>query len=71
MAKSYAVEVIADAGGNWAGNALRFATAAEAEAWGNDLAYRWLAVRGKRIVETNDPVNYTWDGTNLTEVKSE
>jgi len=71
MAKSFSPEVIADAGGNWTGNALRFATRQEAEGWVADLAYRWTAVRGTRVVESDDPVNYKWDGVNLTEVKTE
>lgn len=71
MAKSFAAEVIADAGGQWAGNALRFASRQEAESWVADLALRWILVRGTRVVESNDPVNYKWDGTNLTEVTPE
>jgi hypothetical protein len=68
MPKSYAPEVIADERGNWTGNNLRFATAKEAEAYVSDLAFRWIAVRGTRVVESNDPVNYKWDGTQLVEV---
>jgi hypothetical protein len=55
---SWRPEVIADHSGKWCGNALRFAT--EAEAWEDvrDLANRWFAVRETRVVKSEDPVNY-------------
>jgi len=56
---SYIPEVIADSTGKWIGNALRFATKAEAEAYVQDLMWRWTAVRDTRVVESADPVNYT------------
>jgi len=52
------MEVVADSTGTWAGNALRFATHAEAECYAADLASRWLLVRETRVVESSDPVNY-------------
>ena len=55
---SFAPEVIADNSGKWTGNALRFATAAEAKIYVDDLSYRWLAVREVRVVASTDPVNY-------------
>lgn len=55
---SYAAEVIADDSGTWAGNALRFATEAEAERYASDLYGRWMLVREKRVVTSEDPVNY-------------
>jgi hypothetical protein len=55
---SWKPEVIADASGKWAGNALRFATKEEAEADVTDLMMRWYAVRDTRVVESDDPVNY-------------
>lgn len=57
---SWKPEVIADSGGKWAGNALRFATKAEAEANVVNLALRWRAVHDWRVVESEDPVNYRW-----------
>ena len=51
-------EVIADAGGKWCGNALVFATEAEAKQYIGDLAMRWMAVRDWRAVECDEPVNY-------------
>lgn len=54
---SYKVEVQADSSGTWAGNGLRFATEDVAKAYGEDLAYRWTAVREWRVVESTDPVN--------------
>lgn len=67
---SFAPEVIAAGNGNkWAGNALRFATHHEAERWAIDLSYRWLAVVETRVVESTDPVNYSYgDNGSLTEV---
>jgi hypothetical protein len=54
--KSFKPEVIADSSGEWTGNALRFATKEEAEAWVRDLSMRWTLVRETRVVETDDPV---------------
>jgi len=55
---SYKAEVIADSSGKFAGNGLRFATEAEAEAYAADLASRWLLVTDTRVVESDDAVNY-------------
>jgi hypothetical protein len=57
---SFKAEVQADDTGTWAGNALRFATRVEAEQYVADLMWRWTAVRETRVVECDDPVNYTW-----------
>jgi hypothetical protein len=58
---SYKPEVIADSSGKWATNALRFATEAEALAFGDDLASRWTLVRDYRASESPDPVTHRWD----------
>ncbi len=60
MTRSYKPEVIADSGGTWCGNALRFATREEAEANVLNLSMRWMLVRDTRVVESDDPVNYAW-----------
>lgn len=57
---SYAPEVQTDNTGKWYGNAVRFATEAEAQAWALDRMMRWIAVRDTRVVESEDPVNYRW-----------
>jgi hypothetical protein len=57
---SWKPQVIADSSGNWAGNALRFATKEEADANGRNLMMRWLAVREVRSVESDDPVSHAW-----------
>lgn len=57
---SWKPQVIADRTGNWAGNALRFATKEEADANVANLASRWLAVREVRSVECDDPVSHAW-----------
>lgn len=54
---SYKVEVIADSSGEWAGNALRFATRESAETYARNLAWRWTAVRDTRVVECDNPAN--------------
>jgi hypothetical protein len=66
---SFAPEVIADNSGKWSGNALRFATREEAEANVRDLAFRWFAVRETRVVESADPVNYSYVEGVLAEVR--
>jgi hypothetical protein len=60
--KSWAAEVIADSSGKWVGNALRFATATEAERYVSDLAMRWTAVRQTRVVESDDPITEKSNG---------
>lgn len=54
---NYKAEVIADNSGKWIGNALRFATYAEAQSYVADLQWRWTAVRQTSVVECDDPVN--------------
>jgi hypothetical protein len=69
MKISFATEVQTDSTGKWYGNAARFATEREAEAWVHDRMMRWTAVRGTRVVESDDPVNCHWDfDTNKTVV---
>jgi hypothetical protein len=58
---SYKSEVIADNTGKFCGNALRFATREEAEAYVTDLAWRWTAVSDTRVVECDEPVNYRYE----------
>jgi hypothetical protein len=57
---SWAPEVIADSTGKWVGNQLRFATKQEALDNVRDLEMRWFAVRDTRVVESSDPVNYSY-----------
>jgi hypothetical protein len=57
---SFKPEVQTDGTGKWYGNALRFATRAEAEAQVAALMMRWTAVRDTRVVESDDPVNYRY-----------
>ena len=46
-------------------NAVVFATWAEADNYGADLAYRWTAVRDMRVAETDEEPNYVWIHGNL------
>ena len=55
--RSYAVEVLADNSGIWAGNGLRFANRNSAESYAKDLMWRWTAVKEWRVVDSSDPVN--------------
>ena len=57
---SWKSEVVADKGGEFCGDTLRFATSAEAGAHVLDLALRKTAVYNSRIVECNEPVNAKW-----------
>ena len=68
---SYAVEVIADNSGQWAGNACRYPTKEEAEVAAIDLSMRWMLVRDWRVVESDDPANYTIINGRMEPVKGE
>ena len=52
-------------GGKYSSNAARFATREEAVGYLVNLAWRWTAVAGTRVVESDDPVCARWDGHNL------
>jgi hypothetical protein len=69
MSKSWKPEVIADSSGEWCGNALRFATKQEAEDNVRDLASRWILVRETRVVESDEPVNYSYHNRKLIAVQ--
>jgi ribosomal protein L31E len=47
--------------GEWAGNAVRFATSDEAMASARNLMARWFLVDDVRVDESEDEVNYVWD----------
>jgi hypothetical protein len=57
---SWRIEVVVDDSGEWEGDPLRFETEREALAYARDLEFRWSAVRDKRVVKSEDPVNYSW-----------
>jgi hypothetical protein len=67
---SWKPEVVADRGGAWAGNALRFHTRAEADAYVRDLANRWTAVTGWRSVPSDDPVTHAWENGRAVPIKA-
>jgi hypothetical protein len=58
MSNSWKPEV--QVNGQWAGNALRFATAEEARDNGFNLMMRWMLVTGYRATESDDPVSHIW-----------
>ena len=57
---SFKPEVKTGGDTQWAGNALRFATQQEAEDYVLDLGLRWTAVVDTRVIEVDEPANYTW-----------
>ena len=57
---SWKIEVVVDDSGEWEGDPLRFETQREALAYARDLEFRWSAVRDKRVVKSEDPVNHSW-----------
>jgi hypothetical protein len=60
---SWKVEVVVDDSGEWVGDPLRFKTEQEALAYARDLEFRCAAVRDKRMVKSEDPVNPTFPAT--------
>lgn len=63
---SFKVEVQAGGDRAWSSNAQRFATREQAEAAGEDLFARWVAMRAYRVVPSPDPPNQP-----LPDVKSQ
>lgn len=57
---SWKPEYQTDNTGQWYGNALRFATEKEAMRNAACLFARWTAAREWRVVESSDPVNYSF-----------
>jgi hypothetical protein len=57
---SWKIEVVVDDSGEWEGDPLRFETEREALAYARDLEFRWSAVRDKRVVKSEEPVNCRW-----------
>ena len=66
---SWKPEVQTDSTGQWYGNGLRFATEQEAKDNVFDLSMRWKAVRDTRVVESEDPINYSWDDGKLVSIE--
>lgn len=66
---SYRIEVRVS--GVWSGNALRLATRTEAGAYGLDLITRWTVPDSYRIVESDQPVNYSYVNWQLVPVAAE
>lgn len=60
MTRSYAPQVRTGNDPKFYGNALRFATQAEAEANVADLAGRWFLVVATQVVESDDPPSHTY-----------
>jgi hypothetical protein len=58
-------------GDEWCGNALRFATREEADANVKNLMGRWMMVKATRVVESEDPVNYSFIDGKLVGVEEQ
>jgi hypothetical protein len=58
--RSYMTEVLVE--GSWSSNALRFATAHEAEMAGRELLSRWMVPTDYRAAPSEDPPNYRMTG---------
>ena len=54
---AWKIEVVVDDSGEWVGDPLRFKTEQEALAYARDLEFRCSAVRDKRMVKCEDPLN--------------
>lgn len=67
-AVSYVGQVKTPGDKEWVGNALRFATHAEAEAYVKDLAWRWTQVRETNVAPTQDPVTSVWKDGKVLDV---
>ncbi len=67
---SWKAEVIADRGGQWHSNRLRFKTRQEAMDYVTNLATRWASVTSLRVTETpDDPVNAGWQTGKLFSIE--
>ena len=67
---SFKPEVSTDSSGKFYGNALAFATYAEALQSASELSRRWMLVRDYRAVESDEPVNYAYVDGVLADVKA-
>ena len=56
---SFKPSVSTDGGTTFNENNLAFATREEAERSATDLMRRWLLVTDRRVIESDEPVNYT------------
>jgi hypothetical protein len=54
MDNKFKIEVKADSGGKWAGNAMVYDTFGEAKDAAIDLANRWMLVTAAQVVEFNN-----------------
>ncbi len=45
----------------WSYNALRFRTAMEAEAWGQDLRGRWMGLHSYEVHPSDEPATHMWN----------
>jgi hypothetical protein len=69
MSASYTPEFMTDASGIYHQHYTRFASEAEAEAFGRDLEYRATTVRAMRVAASDDPPNSRWADGRLTALK--
>jgi hypothetical protein len=48
--------------GGWCSNAIVLETREEAQAYAEDLFSRWMAPDDRRVIESDEAVNYRFDG---------
>ena len=60
MSWKYEVQVSGE-GEKWHKNGVAFATKEEAEGAARDKMMAWMACTDTQVVESEDPVNYTWE----------
>lgn len=69
MTASYTPEFMIDASGIYHTHYTRFASEAEAEAFGRDLEYRATTVRVIRVAASDDPPTHRWADGRLIELQ--
>ncbi len=57
---SYKVQIKVSGDPKFYDNAIRLATKAEAQAYGDNKLRSWTLAETYAVVETDDPVNYEW-----------
>jgi hypothetical protein len=62
---SWKIEVRVGSDPKWYGNAVRLETESEADLYSLDLYGRWMSVVDRRVLESDDSVNYKFEDRQL------
>lgn len=68
---SWKPEISTDGGKSYGQNAQAFATEEEAKRMAVDIFNRWMLATDYRVVESDEPVNYTLEGSVLRRIEHE